>query len=70
MIINRLNNYSYGVYIIHFIVMGGMAVILLNATIPSLTKYAILIVSTYLVSNLFVSLYKETVQRIWKQSNP
>jgi fucose 4-O-acetylase-like acetyltransferase len=64
MIINRLNNYSYGVYIIHFIVMGGVALILLNTTMPSLIKYAILIVSTYLASNLIVSLYKETAQRV------
>jgi len=63
-IINRLNNYSYGVYIIHFIVMGGIAVILLNAAIPSLAKYAILIVSTYVASNLIVALYRATVQRI------
>jgi len=63
-IINRLNNYSYGVYIIHFIVMGGIAVILLNAAIPSLTKYAILIVSTYVASNLIVALYSATVQSI------
>jgi peptidoglycan/LPS O-acetylase OafA/YrhL len=66
-LINRLNNYSYGVYIIHFIVMGGIAVILLNTTIPSLTKYAVLIVSTFVASNLIVALYKEPVQRIWKK---
>ena len=63
-IIKRLNRYSYGVYIIHFIVMGGIAVILLNAAIPSLTKYAILIVSTYVASNLIVALYSATVQSI------
>jgi len=69
-IIKRLNRYSYGVYIIHFIVMGGIAVILRDAAIPSVTKYAILIVSTYAASNFIVFLYYETVQRIWKKSNP
>jgi peptidoglycan/LPS O-acetylase OafA/YrhL len=66
-IISRLNNYSYGVYIIHFIVMGAIAVILLNTTLPSLTKYAVLIVSTFVASNLIVALYKEPVQRIRKK---
>jgi len=69
-ILNRLNNYSYGVYIIHFIVMGGLAVILLKATMPSLAKYAILTVSTYAASNLIVFLYNGTAQRIWNKSNP
>ena len=67
--INRLNRYSYGVYIIHFIVMGGIAVILLDATIPSLAKYAILILATYVASNLIVFLYNETIQRIWVKKN-
>jgi hypothetical protein len=69
-IINRLNHYSYGVYIIHFIVMGPIAVILLNTAMPSLTKYAVLAVSTYAASNLIVFLYNETVQRIGIKSNP
>jgi len=69
-ILNRLNNYSYGVYIIHFIVMGGLAVILLKATMSSLAKYAILTVSTYAASNLIVFLYNGTAQRIWNKSNP
>ena len=66
-IINQLNRCSYGVYIIHFVVMGGIALILLHTSIPSLTKYVILIVSTYVAGNLIVSLYNETVQRIWKK---
>jgi len=49
--------------------MGGIAVILLNAAIPSLAKYAILIVSTYVASNLIVFLYNEAVQRIWKRKS-
>jgi fucose 4-O-acetylase-like acetyltransferase len=64
-IIRQLNSYSYGVYIIHFIVMGAIALLLLNVPIPSLAKYALLIVATYAASNLFVSLYKNTVQKVW-----
>ena len=69
-ILNRLSNCSYGVYIIHFIVMGAIAAILLKATLPALAKYATLIVSTYGASVLIVSLYKETVQRVWRTINP
>jgi len=69
-IINRLNACSYGVYIIHFIVIGALALILLNAAMPSLAKYAVLTVSSYVASNLIVLLYHETVQRIWKKQTP
>jgi peptidoglycan/LPS O-acetylase OafA/YrhL len=69
-ILNRLNNYSYGVYIIHFVVMGGIALILLRLTLPSVAKYALLIVSTFVASNLIVSLYKGTVRMVWEKSNP
>ena len=64
-ILKRLNSCSFGVYVIHFIVMGAIAVILLNTALPSLTKYAVLAVSTYAASSLIVFLYKEAVQRIW-----
>jgi hypothetical protein len=63
-IMNLLNSCSYGVYIIHFIVVGIIAAMLLDVTLPSLTKYAVLIVSAYVVSNLIVFLYKVTVQRV------
>lgn len=59
---NRLNSYSYGVYVIHFIVMGGIALMILGTTIPALAKYAVLLVSTFITSNVVVSLYKEMVQ--------
>jgi hypothetical protein len=55
---NELNQNSYYVYIIHVIVLGGIALILLNTAIPSILKYLILFVSTLLVSNLLVSLYR------------
>ena len=59
---NALNRNSYGVYIIHTIVMGGLAVLLLNTAIPSLVKYLIAIVSTFVVSNLIVSLYRKLIK--------
>ena len=61
-----LNRCSFGVYIIHFIVMGVTAVILLHATKPSLIKYTLLIVTTYAASNLIVYLYQLSVQSVRK----
>jgi hypothetical protein len=49
---------SYGVYIIHVIVIGGLALILLNVPIHSLLKYSALVVSSYVVSNALVSAYR------------
>ena len=67
-IANALSQYSYGVYIIHFVVMGGLALILLNTTIPSNAKYAILALSTFAASNLAMFFYKETLQRLRNSS--
>jgi peptidoglycan/LPS O-acetylase OafA/YrhL len=53
---DELNRNSYYVYIIHVIVLGGIALGLLDTTIPPLLKYLILSVSTYVASNVIVSL--------------
>ncbi|MGD2094287.1 MAG: acyltransferase [Phycisphaerales bacterium] len=55
----ELNKNSYGVYIIHVIVMGTIALTMLNTSIPSLLKYLILVVSTYAACNLIISLYRK-----------
>jgi peptidoglycan/LPS O-acetylase OafA/YrhL len=65
-IISMLNNNSYGVYIIHFVVLGGIALILLKATIPSMSKYVILAISTYIASNLIVYVYRKVAKSITK----
>ncbi len=54
----ELSKNSYNVYIIHVIVLGGLALTMLNAAIPSLLKYLILTVSTYVVSNLIIWVYR------------
>jgi len=64
---NELNQNSYGVYIIHVIVIGAIALLLLNVTILAELKYLILTVSAYLASNLLISLYRRTVTSL-KQS--
>ncbi len=58
---DELNRNSYGVYIIHVIVIGVFGTLLLNLNLPALVKYLILIASTYLGSNLIVSLYRRAV---------
>jgi len=55
----ELNKNSYYVYIIHVIVLGSIALALLNTPLPSLSKYLILSVSTYVVSNVIVSLARK-----------
>jgi peptidoglycan/LPS O-acetylase OafA/YrhL len=54
----ELNRNSYYVYIVHVIVIGVIALLMLNTSIPSLLKYVILTVSAFVVSNLIVSLVR------------
>jgi len=61
-VIKELNNNSYNVYIIHVIVMGGIALTMLNTTIPSLLKYLILTVSTYVACNMIVYFYRKVIK--------
>lgn len=57
-IMQRLNENSYAVYIIHMIVLGIFALILTKLSIPALLKYFILVFLTFLVSNGLVCLYR------------
>ena len=59
---SELSRNSYGVYIIHVIVIGIFGTLLLNLNLPALVKYPLLIVLTYLVSNLVISVYRSLVQ--------
>ena len=63
-ILMELNKNSYGVYIIHVIVMGSIALTMLNTAIPSLLKYFILTISTFIASNLIISFYRKVVELI------
>lgn len=67
---NELNQNSYGVYIIHVIVLGGIALVLLNLAMPGLLKYLTLAVSTFVACNLIVSLYLRTVTVIKAARQP
>jgi surface polysaccharide O-acyltransferase-like enzyme len=56
-IIGELSKNSYQVYIIHMIVLGLIATILLSFQIPAIVKYLFLTVATFIISNIFVSAY-------------
>lgn len=60
--VKTLNQNSYGVYIIHVIVVGCLALVMLNTAIPSVVKYLILAVSAWVVSNLIVYVYRNLVR--------
>lgn len=59
----ELSNNSYGVYIIHVIVLGGIALVMLNTEIPSILKYLILTVTTYVISNLIIYFYRRVCSK-------
>jgi fucose 4-O-acetylase-like acetyltransferase len=59
-----LSKLSYNVYIIHIMVMGPIALVLLNTDIPALLKYPILALTTYVGSNLLVYAYAKTVEKL------
>ena len=61
-ILKALNENSFNVYIIHVIVIGFIALLMLNTGIPSLWKYFILTVSAYIASNLIVYSYRKVVK--------
>ncbi len=58
----EMNRNSYNVYIIHVIVIGGIALTMLDTAIPSLLKYLILATSTYSASNLIVYFYRKVIR--------
>ena len=61
-ILKTVNKNSYGVYIIHVIVIGCLALLMLNTTIPSLLKYLTLAVSAWVLSNLIVYFYRRFIK--------
>ena len=64
-----LSHNSYGVYIIHVIMIGIFGTLFLNANLPALVKYPLLIISTYVGSNLLVSVYYAVKHRVRQNRN-
>jgi fucose 4-O-acetylase-like acetyltransferase len=66
----ELNRNSFYVYLIHVIVIGVIALLLLNFDLPSLVKYVTLTVTAYAVSNLIVSLVRRLADGIRGRRRP
>lgn len=64
--ISMLNRNSYAVYIIHLIVLGIIAMLMVPLPLPALVKYLLLTVLTFGVSNLLVMGYRKVVQLMQK----
>jgi peptidoglycan/LPS O-acetylase OafA/YrhL len=65
-----LGKLSYNVYIIHIMVMGPIALVLLNTDIPALLKYPLLALTTYVGSNLLVYVYSKMVESLTARPAP
>ena len=61
-LLKALSESSYGVFIIHVVVVGIIALFMLSLPIPSLVKYFTLAVSTWVTCTLIVYLYRNFVK--------
>ena len=62
MLLKELSRNSYSVYIIHVIVIGILSIGLLNVSLPAYPKFLIVVVMTFIFSNLLISAYKRIVR--------
>lgn len=60
----ELKRDSYGVYIIHVVMIGVFGTLLLNTGLPAVVKYLSVFVLTYAASNLIVSGHRYLMQMI------
>lgn len=61
-LVDQLSKSSYTVYIIHMIVLGVAAVLLMNIQLSAIIKYALLIISTFVISNAIAIGYSKFFQ--------
>ncbi len=62
-LMDELNRNSYSVYIIHTIVLGILALIMIDLPVPSMIKFLMLTFLTYTISNLLVYSWRLTLQK-------
>lgn len=62
-LIDQLSKNSYYVYIIHVIVMGLIALPLLSVGLPAIAKYIVLVILTFVISNIIVYVYIRVFQK-------
>ncbi|NNL04557.1 MAG: acyltransferase family protein [Xanthomonadales bacterium] len=60
---SALNRASYGVYIVHVILIGVFGTLLMKAGLPVYVKYPVLVLSTWVGSNLLVLAYSGARRR-------
>jgi hypothetical protein len=65
---SELAKNSYAVYIIHLVVIGLIALPLLNIAVPAFIKFLILTILAFAVSNLIVSAYRIFFQRAFSSN--
>lgn len=61
-LLNELNKNSYGVYINHMLVLGLVALLLINVSLPAMVKFLILTICTYVITNVLVYGYRVLLQ--------
>jgi len=64
-----LSQNSYSVYITHVIMIGIFGTVLLNTDLPAVVKYLLLIISTYVGSNLLASAYYAVKRGLHQSGN-
>ena len=67
-IMNEQNKNSYSVYIIHMVIIGLIALILVNISMPAIIKFLIVTIFTFIVSNIMVSAYRRIFQKTLSKS--
>jgi hypothetical protein len=63
-LLDDLNRNSYGVYIVHVILIGVFGTLLMKLGWPVWLKYPLLIILTYVGSNVLVSIYKRVAENM------
>jgi len=62
-LMSQINRSSYSVYIMHVVVMGVIAIVLLRLQVPSMLKFLILTITTFALSNMIIYSYQKTIQK-------
>ena len=62
-LMSMVNKSSYYVYIIHMVLIGGIALILLDLAIPTFIKFIMLTLLSFTISNLIVLAYYKYVKQ-------
>lgn len=68
-ITTQLNLNSYFVYIIHVVIIGLVSLALINIQLPTYVKLLIVVVLTFLISNILVYMYRVLLQKILSNSS-